>query len=296
MGEEGILDKLIIGLAIALASAFFFGLNSVIVRIVSFRYPPKITVPATLFLGILITMFASLESLTRDLIDMPRLLLYALAGILNFGIARYMFYLSVTEIGATTTSVIISGNVVLTGVLGVLFLNEPSRIQIWIGLLLFLIATLMAAGARGTRLELGKKKGMAFALTASLIVALVNIVIRASNVGGGNPYQGLFISYVFGMMLYLLLSPSNTKEGIKLVLSGHKIVLLMGTIVTLGQLLRYISLDYIPAILAAPVLSTSMFFTLIIVGFLKQAKEKPTLKQAFGVLLGFLAIAIIYFT
>ncbi len=291
------MNTTIIGFSLALLSAFSFGTNNIVVRIGTLRYPPKITVPSTLLTGLMVILAAYLVGGNIGNPPFPNnrsLICYILAGALSFGLARYAFYLSVLKVGATATGVMISGNVIITGVLGVIFLHEPSTAAVWLGLLLFVLAVIIASGHNASRISVGKATDISYGLLASLIVALANIIIRAGNVSGGDPIAGLGISYLTGLLIYLILTPRNFLKGAKLVLGRNRIVILMGVIVTMGQLFRYVAFKYLPAVLATPVISSSMFFTIGMIGFVKQAKEKPGPRQALGVILGFAAIALMY--
>jgi DME family drug/metabolite transporter len=288
------LQALLLGVGAAFLSALCFGLNNIIVRIGTLKYSPRITVPSTLFLGMILITILSIPTLSHITMSTYSLLLYMTAGFLSFGIGRYLFYISIMKVGATATGVMISGNVILTGLFGALLLHEPSRPSIWIGLLLFTIAVFLASEAKLGTGEILEKRHLAYGLTTSVIVASANIVVRAANIHGGSPLIGLDMSYLIGFLFHFLLSQEHVKKGVKIVLSGERIVILMGTVVTLGQVFRYLSLNFIPAVLSTPVVSTSMFYTIALVGFFGEAKEKPTLKQAIGVIIGFLAILILY--
>ncbi len=284
----------IFGAILALFSASLFGANSVISRIVGLSLPTNIMVPATLIIGTILTLIGDLLLSPRQPLGWQVILIYAIAGVLNFAVARFFYYSAIKRIGASPTAVIVSGNVVITGILGSILINEKVEFVVWLGLLLFLVGSIISSGWESLK-SLKNRVGLIMAFIATLIVALVNVIVRMAVKNGGDPIFGLFISYTSATLTYFALMHKQMYYGVKILLSReNKYVFFLGTIAVLAQLFRYASLSFLPAVKAAPIFSTSMFFSLIFLLFTEKAREKPGIRHGIGGLIAFTGIVIIY--
>jgi len=284
----------VFGAILALFSASLFGVNSVISRIVGLSMPTNIMVPATLVIGTLLTLIGNILFFPLQQLEWQVIPIYSIAGVLNFAVARFFYYSAIKRIGASPTAVIVSGNVVITGILGSILINEKVEFVVWVGLFLFLTGSIISSGWKSLK-SLKNRAGLLMAFIATLIVAVVNVIVRMAVKSGGEPIFGLFISYISATLTYFALMHKQIYYGVKILLSRqNNYVYLLGTIAVLAQLFRYASLSFLPAVKAAPIFSTSMFFSLIFLLFTDKAKEKPRIRHGIGGLIAFTGIVIIY--
>ncbi len=279
----------LLGILAAFLSALLFGLNSVVARIVGHRFSESIMLPASLIIGTLVS--AAFPIVSSPDVCTKCAAAYAFSGVANFAVARFFFFRAVRRIGASVTSLVISGNVIATALFSTVILGESPSGKAVVGLLFFLAGVAIANNAdRGKNMDL---VGLASAFLAMLFVSMVNVSIRYANLGHASPFTGVFISYLSALLAFTLARGKDVLDAARLVISRRNpLLILLGIIPLAAQSFRFVALDHIPAFVAAPIFSTSSFIALLLVYLLPSTREKIGLSKALGVIIGFGGIGL----
>lgn len=281
-------EGFVIGVGAGVLSAFLFGANSVVARVAGNRFDESIMLPTSLFIGMLMSLPVAVAA--GKGLTLYSIAAYVFSGIANFSIARYFFFKAIRRIGAGTTTLIIAGNVVLTAILSSLLIGESPSPVVFLGFTFFLGGVAVVSVDSTFQRDW---TGIASAFLAMVFVSLVNVSIRYANLGSASPLIGVFVSYASAFLTVLVFRLSLTFKSLRILATRReKSLLLLGMIPFLAQAFRFVSLDYIPAFLAAPILSTSTFFALIILSLTPTAREKVGLRKLLGVAIGFIGILL----
>ena len=103
------------GLGLAFSAGLFFGLSDTFVRAASVKLRPSQSLMVSLIVGTPI-LWLAVASNGELLIDRYATLSFIAAGVLNFIVGRYLFYLTITYSGATTASITTSPVVVFSSI------------------------------------------------------------------------------------------------------------------------------------------------------------------------------------
>ena len=241
------------GLLMALAAGFLFGANDVLVRLAALGYRKEYVQLMSLVVGTPLLLLAGLAMGER----FPRggeALVYALVGVLHFVVGRHLMYTAILGLGASAAAASTAPTVVLSALLGWIFLGERVSLLVGIALVLAFSSVLLAAlRPSGTEMQgVGKKIGVLAGLGASLVFASTAVLIRSANLSGGSPVLGAGISYATALAVFAPLAVAL--GGIRDVPGGrtpHGALALLGllssaVVVTVAQLLRYLALNMVP--------------------------------------------------
>ncbi|MEM1610300.1 MAG: DMT family transporter [Sulfolobales archaeon] len=169
-------------------------------------------------------------------ISLQSMLLYIIAGFMNFSVGRSSLYMAIRSVGASGSSILLTLSIVMGAFLGLLVGEE---INIWRGIgsaLIFVSALVIAWGGEFRR----DPRGIFAGLIASTGLALAIFTSRLGNIYGGDPFAGVLIAYSVG-----LIAEIGFSRGFRLSLSLDKeilMIVLAGILASLGQVARYYAL------------------------------------------------------
>ncbi|MCS7135814.1 MAG: DMT family transporter [Nitrososphaerota archaeon] len=263
-----------LGLTLSLLSAVIFGLNSVVVRrglITGDVYP---SVWISLIFAIPYTLVIS--SLTGEIwaltnLSFTAIIYFAIAGISNFLVVRYLIYMAIKLAGATVTLPIVSCDTLITVFLGIIVLGEGFSFKLIVATILVVIGIVLVT-SRNAHVEGGRgsiinfKRGILYAILAMLSLSISSITIRLGTLETNTPSLGLLISNFFALTTgsVLLALPKYKEEVLSVDVKAKNYFLIGAFLVTTGQLTRYVALANAPVSLASPVINTHPLFTLIL--------------------------------
>ena len=162
--------------ALALASAAFFGAMTVAVRLGVLRtndatLGAAVTVLVALGVALVAAPFGS------GTLEASDLAIFALAGLLGPGVSQLLFTLAVRDAGAARASVVVGAAPLVTVALGLLLLDEPLELAIVAGAALIVTGGTALAWER-VRPESFKRIGLAWAIGCTLIFASRDTFVR----------------------------------------------------------------------------------------------------------------------
>jgi len=220
-------------------------------------------------------------------------LVYAAAGLLNFGLGRLLFYTSITYAGVATASVLTTPTIIIASMLAWPLLGEPLTPGTLLGLLLVVAGVYLAGEKPSGEPHHGGSRavGAAAGLASTFVFALSAVLVRYARVAeGGDPLYGAAISYASAIPLGLLLAHRDKGEW-----SGeHLRYMSVGaSLVAIAQLSRYVALSLLPVAVASVLIALFPIHTIMFASLLSEkAREKVRAIHLASAGLSFAGIAI----
>lgn len=121
-------------------------------------------------------------SLTRlSILNWVALTYFAVGGILSFGLARLLYFVSTRRIGVARASAIVGSNPVLTALLSIIILAEVPLVSLFAGATFVAAGVFLISGGKNFRLEKAFIVGVFSALSYSMsyIVTKMGLMIEA---------------------------------------------------------------------------------------------------------------------
>ncbi|MFC1955449.1 EamA family transporter [Chloroflexota bacterium] len=258
-----------IGMLLALASGFGFSVEQVFVRKGAHRSGESFSpVVISLFLGVIV--FGILVVISGEVNEMASLSWLGVssltgAGILHFLIGRMAAYTSVRLIGANRAVPIHSSNLLFAALLGIIFLKESFGVPLLLAILLIsggiiLIGARRAPRATETNISRGTlTKGVLAALTSAICWSVSPLLVKIGLNEVGSPLLGTFISYIAASIIMgiLVSYPGNNQRLRRLERTSLIPFTIASIAVSVGQLCRYVALDYTQISIAIPLIGSA---------------------------------------
>jgi len=285
-----------IGLILAICTAVCLSANAVLIRKATAQAEEAFSA-ATISVFIGVPFFAVAVSLAGDwtklsLISWQALTLLAAVGIIHFVAGRPLGYNSYRLIGANKATTYIMTTPFYTVILGVLFLNEHLTVYLILGVLcIFAGAALITREKKSVSDEKQggvlktEFKGALSALGGAICWGITPIMIKPALGEIGSPLGGAFISYVAAAIVMALFLCRRQPREHFLQRTSLSILIPLGIggmLAAFAQLLFYTALNYSPASLVTPLITTQIFFIFLFSFFLNRRIEVFTLKVILG--------------
>jgi drug/metabolite transporter (DMT)-like permease len=214
----------------------------------------------------------------------------ALAGIIHFGVGRYLNYRAASAIGATRVGPIQSFTIPYAVLVAFITLDETINIGMAIGIALILVGPLIMVermpakknapvGASGTRpasteaegeqaqFELRQGEGYLFAFLSVFAYGTSPILIRAAlaDVDDMAVFGGL-VAYTAASVALIATLVIPARRGLISAMNPGTIRLFLGAgfFVFLAQMFRFIALSLVPVAVVTPLQRAGAVFTLIL--------------------------------
>ena len=247
-----------LGLVIAMFAGSFHCLSSIFVRKgmyrsgESFSPLPISNFAGVLFFGLAILIFGQVKQLTTlSWLGFGSL---AAAGVLHFIIGRALGYTGIRLIGANRANPITSSNILVSALLGIVFLGEPVTVYLVLAILLIFGGIILISKTGNS--DAGKQDISKGTLTKGLLAtlggalcwgispALVKIGLQEVN----SPLVATFISYAaaFVVVGILLFYPNNYEKLRRLKRNALIPFSMSAVAVSTAHLLRYTAISYSP--------------------------------------------------
>ena len=298
-----------IGALLALASAFSFSVNFILVRRGFADAGATAAQGAfiTVLLGVPFGLAAVL--ITGQLFNFGEIslngyLLLAAAGIVHFGIGRYCNYRGIAAIGAPRAATIQAIAVPYSVVMAMVLLGERPTILMFVGIALILgsPALMIDRGNRSSpesgkpAVEMRMLEGYTFSLLASVGYGSSPILIRAAlEDATGVAAVGTFIAYV-GASAVLMATLALPAQRHLIGTINFRYMRLFGGAgfaVFFAQLLRFFALSIADVSVVNPLMRMIGVFTLILSYLVNRRLERITLGVVLGVLVSFAGSALL---
>jgi drug/metabolite transporter (DMT)-like permease len=279
------------GLVLAFTAGLFFGLSDTLVRAASVKIKPSQNLMISLLVGTPILWLAAIVNGLSTL-ELHIALPFIVAGILNFIIGRYLFYVAISYSGATTASIATSPVVVFSSLLAWPILGERLTYEEVTGVFLVMLAVYLVYNRpSGKPLHGGSSSiGVLFGLTSALVFSTTSLLVRmGAGYYEGDPIIGVAISYTTALLLMLPLTMSLDLGEIIDNKRSLTYMVLAATIVSLAQLTRYEAFSLCKVAKVSVLISLFPIHTLVFSYLLSgELKEKPEVKHVIAV---FIAVA-----
>lgn len=251
-----------LGAVLGLLSASIFSINTILVRRGMLRASPDYFAMVSIFTGppffFLIALIAgALTGGGQD--SWQTVFLWALSGLIHFGLGRSWAYRSIRLIGANRSNIVTSLNPLVTVFLAVFVLEEGISWAMVLGIFLSLCGPLLIVMKEEVRdgppvTSDGSRKierrilyrGMLYGIGTAFFWGSSAIFIKLAVRGGGSPFMGTFIAYLAASLFVspALLQRKKRKEILEADRRLFRMALLSGFCTNVAQLMRFIALAY----------------------------------------------------
>jgi len=294
------LSVTIVGYILAFLAGIFFAFSDVLTRVASGGVDRKVIVAISLLVGTPMLWFTGMA--IGEVFPSTKIaLVFAIVGLIHFGVARYLFYTAIAGMGASAAAITTSPTLLFASFLAWVFLGESLSLFDILGAIFVTIAVfLVGYNPSGKPLQ-GTNKiiGLLAGLSSSLLFAVSTTIVRFATTESASPTLGAAISYTTALVPYLILllrQKRMIKESVKK--RWYIIVsILSGIIVTLAQLTRYQALYRIHVAETQIMISLFPFHTLLIAFLLKkETKESIRPIHFVAAILAITGMILFYYT
>ena len=273
-----------IALIIAILAGFFLCLSSIIMRKGMYSSGESSTAVAiSCFTGVLVfgcVILVTGEAKRLPTLSWPALAYLSGAGVLHFVFGRMVSYYGFRLIGANRGNPITNFQMVVSVLLGVTVLGEPLTINLVLATILILAGIMLVSRTVADDKEgngLTRKtlwKGVFAVLAGALIWGVTPLLIKMGLREEVSSLTGAFISYASAALIIglLLFYPGNAARLRKLSRSALNMLVVSSVILSAGQLLRYMAIDYGSVSLVTPILGSMASLVVFPLSFLISRK------------------------
>ena len=310
-----------LGALLALASAFAFSVNGILVRrgVAGAGATAGQGAFITVLLGVpfgLIAVVVTGQLFNFGEIPLGGYLLLAVTGIVHFGVGRYCNYRGVAAIGASRAVTIQAVTIPYSIFMAIFLLDEEITLLMFIGIALIL-------GGPGVMIERGSKKpqppqgaaesataqvpdamkvrqleGYTFSLLAALAYGTSPILIRAAMEDSSRTAAiGTLVAYsaAASVLTAGLALPGQRQLISAINLRYMRLFGGAGLSVFLAQLLRFFALSIADVAVVNPLMRMVGMFTLILTYLVNRSLEKITWRVVLGVMISFAGSALLVY-
>ena len=310
-----------LGALLALASAFAFSVNGILVRrgVAGAGATAGQGAFITVLLGVpfgLIAVVVTGQLFNFGEIPLGGYLLLAVTGIVHFGVGRYCNYRGVAAIGASRAVTIQAVTIPYSIFMAIFLLDEEITLLMFIGIALIL-------GGPAVMIERGSKKpqppqgaaesataqvpdamkvrqleGYTFSLLAALAYGTSPILIRAAMEDSSRTAAiGTLVAYsaAASVLTAGLALPGQRQLISAINLRYMRLFGGAGLSVFLAQLLRFFALSIADVAVVNPLMRMVGMFTLILTYLVNRSLEKITWRVVLGVMISFAGSALLVY-
>ncbi|MEM0438468.1 MAG: hypothetical protein DJ555_03270 [Desulfurococcaceae archaeon] len=278
------LDPLVL-YAVGTSVGVFFGMHDVVIRGSRSNMDSRHMLLASLVSGYPVVFLFSLVFWGFSAISIESIILYIIAGLVNFNVGRASLYVAIRTIGASGASIMLTLSIVIGIALGMGVGERVSPTQA-LGALLILIAAIMVAWRGEIKRD---PRGIVAGLIASFGLALAIFLSRLGNINGGDPFAGALIAYTSSIAFEMFLL-RNTE--IRSIFSrNNTAVYLAGVLASLGQVARYVALVQLGASIVTPLQNIRpVVATTLTRVFYSRTAENPGLRGYVAAVIAFTGV------
>lgn len=283
------------GISLAVATAFAWGIREVLLRKAFEATKPIQGLFITMLFTFIFSFIAAFifESAFWSRLTLADALLWLIIGVLYFGVGVALYYQGIESVGGSRTSVVSNSSAIVTPLLGMALLSEPSRPHIALGVFATGAGIFMVSASNLMSDDWRLEKGIVCALLAGLVWSVTTILIRFGLIGLGLPMTSLGIASGTTLLpLTVFLSLKNKKT----MLSGlrHSWTLIGGSLLgAIGQVTQLTALFFAPTVYVVPIYSLKCLVTVFLANLVIPKSEKVNTKVILGALLSIVGIVLI---
>ena len=262
------------GPLLALLSAVFFALHAVFVRRAVLAVQDSsigilISVPLSLPVLIPIVAFSGQFYNIFDF-SWQSYLWLAASGIFFFVVGRTLIYQCSQLLGANISSILIRTSVLVSVVIGIVFLNEPFNLRIAVGVLLITMGIMLTGTSpqmfRDADGHLTKipASALLLGLCCGLSIGIAFIFVRMGLKDSNAPIAGVMVAYIAATIVLGFFLLNRKKRRLLFQTPGRVVGLFFfnGMLSLVANLIRYVALSLAPVSIVAPLIWTFPIFLL----------------------------------
>lgn len=284
-----------LGAGLALVTALTWGIREILLRKAFEETKPV----SGLFVTMMATCFLSLaaafvfESAYWSRLTLEVVLLWSMIGVLHFPLALLLYYEGINSVGGSRTSVVSNSSAILTPILAMVLLSEPSTLNIVAGVVAAGVGIFTVSTADLNLTSWKWQKGIGYGLFAGLIWSVTNLLTRFGLTELPIPMTALAIASVIPIipLIAILALRSN---GAALSDLKRSPGLLTGSFLSgLGQVTLFGALSLAPTVYVVPTYSLKSLVTVFLAFLLIPKAEKLNRRVILGAILAIGGIILI---
>lgn len=255
------------GVFLSLAAAAMLGLNTAVVRRgvlkTSAYNGMMISIPLSIPVFFFISMATGQLNRISEFSSFDYLVL-GIAGIINFLGGRYSQFLAIQAVGANLTAPVRVLSALFGAVLGGLFLGEEITLLRGFGIVLIILAPLIAFLKPG-EIAVGLfdlPRGILFGLIAALSYGGSTFLLRLILADTDLVFLGAFIAHLAATIVLVISLgiPGRIHELRKIDKQAIRLFAVIAVIMTLAQIFRFSAIEMTDTAVVAPLIETGLFF------------------------------------
>jgi drug/metabolite transporter (DMT)-like permease len=255
------------GVFLSLAAAAMLGLNTAVVRrgvLKTSAYNGMIiSIPLSIPVFFFISMATGQLNRISEFSSFDYLVL-GIAGIINFLGGRYSQFLAIQAVGANLTAPVRVLSALFGAVLGGLFLGEEITLLRGFGIVLIILAPLIAFLKPG-EIAVGLfdlPRGILFGLIAALSYGGSTFLLRLILADTDLVFLGAFIAHLAATIVLVISLgiPGRIHELRKIDKQAIRLFAVIAVIMTLAQTFRFSAIEMTDTAVVAPLIETGLFF------------------------------------
>ncbi len=255
------------GVFLSLAAAAMLGLNTAVVRrgvLKTSAYNGMIiSIPLSIPVFFFISMATGQLNRISEFSSFDYLVL-GIAGIINFLGGRYSQFLAIQAVGANLTAPVRVLSALFGAVLGGLFLGEEITLLRGFGIVLIILAPLIAFLKPG-EIAVGLfdlPRGILFGLIAALSYGGSTFLLRLILADTDLVFLGAFIAHLAATIVLVISLgiPGRIHELRKIDKQAIRLFAVIAVIMTLAQIFRFSAIEMTDTAVVAPLIETGLFF------------------------------------
>ena len=189
----------------------------------------------------------------------------AAAGVLHFIAGRQLAYIGIRLLGANRSNPVVTSNILVAALLGILFLGEPFTMYLTLALALILGGIILIGRTGNTHREKQDinrdsiVRGLLATLGAALCWGVSPVLVKMGLQEVNSPVVATFISYTASSVIaaFLLLNQTNRQKLLRLDRNSLFPIVIAAAFNSAAHLLRYVALVFSPVSLVSPVLNSA---------------------------------------
>ena len=255
------------GVFLSLAAAAMLGLNTAVVRrgvLKTSAYNGMIiSIPLSIPVFFFISMATGQLNRISEFSSFDYLVL-GIAGIINFLGGRYSQFLAIQAVGANLTAPVRVLSALFGAVLGGLFLGEEITLLRGFGIVLIILAPLIAFLKPG-EIAVGLfdlPRGILFGLIGALSYGGSTFLLRLILADTDLVFLGAFIAHLAATIVLVISLgiPGRIHELRKIDKQAIRLFAVIAVIMTLAQTFRFSAIEMTDTAVVAPLIATGLFF------------------------------------
>ncbi len=283
--------KLTTGIILAILAAAGYGVGRVFAGFGLQHVKPLPGTVVSLMFGLLLALAVSLvfqfEALTS--ITLSEVGWLALIGFLSFAVGRGLNFLGIKYIGASRATSVYASHPLFTTMLAIPLLGERVSTLLIAGMALILGGLSLLLSERepgkGMRDGANRMRGYGLALASAVSYGCNAVLIKWVVSDMVHPLVTVTVATAFGIVVLSAMAGKDLGAVFKGNLRGTTMMALAGLTMTLSGMSFYTALSVAPAVVVAPLGSTSPLFTLLGSYLFMRKLERVTYFVVIGCLL-----------